>query len=181
LESLHCPCKLHYQLYRRGSVGHFFQTMKEQDEFLKVAQELVVYRLRYAWLELSRLFNAEAAKYTGTMSMGFILLTINDEYGTPVTRIAPRMGMEPNSLSRILKSMEERGFVFRRRSKSDKRKVYICLTDEGRKKRDIALETVYKMEEAITKDIPARKLKAFFEVMDHIPGAVERFEESKEE
>ncbi|MEM0996825.1 MAG: MarR family transcriptional regulator [Bacteroidota bacterium] len=150
--------------------------MSEQDEFLKIAQDLVVYRLRYAWLELSRLFNSEAAKFGVTMSMGFILLTINDEYGTPVTRIAPRMGMEPNSLSRILKSMESRGLVYRRRSETDKRKVYICLTDEGRKHRDIALETVFAMEETITKNIGTRKLKGFFEVMDHIPGAVERFE-----
>jgi len=155
--------------------------MPGTDEFLKTAETLVLYRLRFAWLELSRLFNSEAAKYDGTMSMGFILLTINDEYGTPVTRIAPRMGMEPNSLSRILNSMVKKGLVYRRKSESDKRKVYICLTDEGREKRDIALKTVFDMEAAITKDISPRKLKAFFEVMGHIPGAIEKFEEDVEE
>jgi DNA-binding MarR family transcriptional regulator len=167
-------------------VLHFHAAMPNQpmpgtDEFLKTAETLVLYRLRYAWLELSRVFNSEAAKYDGTMSMGFILLTINDEYGTPVTRIAPRMGMEPNSLSRILKSMEEKGLVYRRKSETDKRKVYICLTDEGRQKRDIALKTVFDMESAITKDISPRKLKAFFEVMGHIPGAIEKIEKENGE
>lgn len=151
--------------------------MSGTDEFLKTAETLVLYRLRFAWLELSRIFNAEAAKYDGTLSMGFILLTINEEYGTPVTRIAPRMGMEPNSLSRILNSMEKKGLVYRRKSETDKRKVYICLTDEGREKRDIALKIVFDMESAITKDISPRKLKAFFEVMGHISGAIENFEQ----
>jgi DNA-binding MarR family transcriptional regulator len=155
--------------------------MKESDEFLKTAETLVLYRLRYAWLELSRLFNSEAAKYDGTMSMGFILLTINDEYGTPVTRIAPRMGMEPNSLSRVLKSMEEKGFLYRRPSTTDKRKVYICLTDEGRKHRDVAYKTVFNMESAITRGISEKKLKAFFQVMDHIPDAIRKFEQDAEE
>ena len=50
-----------------------------------------------------------AAEHDTTVSMAFVLLAINEEEGTPVTRIAPRMGMEPNSLSRILKSMEEKG------------------------------------------------------------------------
>lgn len=149
--------------------------MRENDEFLKLAQGMVLYRLRFAWLELSKVFNNIAAEYDGTMSMGFVLLTINDEYGTPVTRIAPRMGMEPNSLSRLLKSLENRGLVYRRKSTKDKRKVYICLTDEGREKRDIALATAFDMEKAINKDISVRKMKAFFEVMDHIPGAIERF------
>ena len=83
------------------------------DEFQKIAQGLVLYRLRTGWLEISKMFNSVATEYGGTMSMGFVLLTINDEYGTPVTRIAPRMGMEPNSLSRLLKKLEAENIVYR--------------------------------------------------------------------
>lgn len=151
----------------------------QEDEFLKMAQGFVLYRLRYAWLELSKMFNNVAAENDVTMSMGFVLLTINDEKGTPVTRIAPRMGMEPNSLSRILKSLEAKGLVYRHKSTTDKRKVYICLTDEGREKRNIAFNSVFNMEAAIKKDISERKLKAFFEVMNHIPGAIEKFGEEE--
>lgn len=147
------------------------------NKFEDIASRLVLYRLRFAWLELSKLFNSVAAGHDGTMSMGFVLLTINDEHGTPVTRIAPRMGMEPNSLSRLLKSLERRGMITRRKSDTDKRKVYICLTDEGRKMRDVALEIVFKMEEAIKRDIPEDKLRAFFEVMDLVPGAIESVRE----
>ncbi|MEM7040858.1 MAG: MarR family transcriptional regulator, partial [Bacteroidota bacterium] len=105
------------------------------DEFQKIAEKLVLYRLRTAWLELSKLFNAVAAGYDGTLSMGLVLLTVNDESGTPVTRIAPRMGMEPNSLSRLLRNLEERELIYRRKDEKDKRKVYICLTEAGREMR----------------------------------------------
>ena len=47
--------------------------------------------------------------------MAFVLLTINEKYGTPVTKIAPRMNMEPNSLSRILESLEEKRFILKRK------------------------------------------------------------------
>ena len=43
--------------------------------------------------------------------MAFVLLTINETYGTPVTKIAPRMSMEPNSLSRILNSLEKKVYI----------------------------------------------------------------------
>ena len=42
--------------------------------------------------------------------MAFVLLTINERFGTAVTKIAP-MGMEPNSLSRILKSESKEPFT----------------------------------------------------------------------
>jgi hypothetical protein len=36
---------------------------------------------------------------------------------------------------------------------------------------------VYRLEKAIVKDISAVKLKAFFEVADQIPSAIEAFKE----
>ena len=76
------------------------------DEFLRLADQLVINRLRSSWFQISKLYNDMAAEHDGTMSMAFVLLAINEEDGTPVTRIAPRLGMEPNSLSRLLKSIQ---------------------------------------------------------------------------
>ncbi len=98
------------------------------DEFLRLADQLVIYKLRSAWFQISKMYNEMAEEHDGTVSMAFVLLAINEEDGTPVTRIAPRMGMEPNSLSRILRSMEERGFIYRKKDESDKRMAFVCLT-----------------------------------------------------
>lgn len=144
------------------------------DTFEKVAQTVIVYKIRSAWFEMAKLYNNMATQYDGTLSMGFALLAINEEEGTPVTKIAPRMGMEPNSLSRLLKSMEEKKLIFRKKDSSDRRKVYICLTDYGKTIRKVAFRAVFTLEKEITHDLPEEKLDAFFEVINHVPKAVAR-------
>lgn len=147
------------------------------DKFLEIADQMVVYNLRTSWLQIARMYNELAAEHDATVSMAFVLLAINEEEGTPVTRIAPRMGMEPNSLSRILKSMEEKGYIFRKKDASDKRMAYVCLTDSGKEKREIAMRAVFRLEKVITKDVDAEKLQAFFEVAKRVPTAIEEFKE----
>ncbi len=148
------------------------------DEFLGIADRMVIYNLRSGWFQISKLYNEMAAEHDTTVSMAFVLLAINEKAGTPVTRIAPRMGMEPNSLSRILKSMEEKGFIYRKRDDTDKRMAFVCLTEKGKEKREIALRAVFRLEKAIVNKIDEEKLAAFFEVAKHIPDAIEEFKEN---
>ena len=54
-----------------------------------------------------------AMKYDATMTMAFTLLSVDAE-GTPSTALGPKMGMESTSLSRLLNTMEERGYIERR-------------------------------------------------------------------
>lgn len=147
------------------------------DEFLRLADQMVIYKLRTSWFQISKLYNEMALEHDASVSMAFVLLAINESDGTPVTKIAPRMGMEPNSLSRILKSMEEKGFIQRKRDDSDKRMSYVFLTKKGREKRDVALKAVFRLEKAIESKLDEEKLRAFFDVVDHIPAAIEEFKE----
>lgn len=147
------------------------------DEFLRLADQMVIYKLRSSWFQISKLYNEMALEHDTTVSMAFVLLAINEEDGTPVTKIAPRMGMEPNSLSRILKSMEEKDFLYRKKDDTDKRMAFVCLTPLGKEKREIALRAVFRLEKAIVSQLDEDKLKAFFEVTGHIPDAIEEFKE----
>ena len=143
--------------------------------FEEVADKVTIYKIREAWLNISKLYNEIAHKYDASISMAFILLAIDVDEGTPVTKIAPRMGMEPNSLSRSLKNLEDRGMIKRTRDKVDKRKVYIGLTANGKKMRELALKAVFRLEKSIVKGIADSKLKTFFEVINHVPEAVKSF------
>ena len=80
------------------------------------------------------MYNQEAVKYDITTSIGFVLLNIHED-GTPATKIAPLLGLESRSLTRMLKTMEEKGFIHRQPDASDKRLVRIFLTDKGKEKR----------------------------------------------
>lgn len=149
----------------------------QQDSFLEVAEKVVIYQLRSKWLAISKMYNEMASEQGGTVSIAFILLTLNDKKGTLVTRIAPRMGMEPNSLSRILKSMEKKGLIYRKKDKKDKRKVYICLTDYGLKMQKDALDAVFSLENSIHETVTPEKMEIFFEVINKIPQAMEAFKQ----
>ncbi|MFT4544910.1 MAG: DNA-binding MarR family transcriptional regulator [Bacteroidia bacterium] len=147
------------------------------DEFLGIADQMVIYNLRSSWFQISKLYNEMALEQGSTVSMAFVLLAINEDEGTPVTKIAPRMGMEPNSLSRILKSMEEKKFIFRKRDDIDKRMAFVCLTELGKQNREVALKAVFRLEKAIVNQIDAEKLEAFLDVAKHIPAAIDEFKE----
>src|SRR5210317_21935 len=93
------------------------------------------YVLRTTWLAVNKMYNEQAARFDTTMATGFTLLSIDPEEGTPSTALGPKMGMEATSLSRILKTMEERGLIERKPNPADGRGVLIHLTDFGREKR----------------------------------------------
>ena len=143
------------------------------NNYEKIANGVVVNRIRSSWIELFKFYNDQASKEGGTLSMAFVILTINEKYGTPVTKIAPRMNMEPNSLSRLLKSLEEKGFISKRKDLFDKRKVYICLTKSGLKLRDKASEKLFALEKIIKSKISNTELISFFNVLNHISDILE--------
>jgi DNA-binding MarR family transcriptional regulator len=108
------------------------------------------------------------------MSIGFALLNIDAEDGTPATKIAPLMGLEARSLTRLLKSMEEKGLICRESDKVDKRSVRIKLTEEGKKQREHSKATVLRFNEAVRKQLPEEKLTVFFEVVQNINQIIEK-------
>jgi MarR family transcriptional regulator, organic hydroperoxide resistance regulator len=147
------------------------------DNFQEVANKIAIYKIRSAWLAIAKLYNDMASQYDGTLSESFVLLAIDDKDGTPVTKIAPRMGMEPNSLSRILKSMEKKGAIYRKDDPDDQRRVIVCLTEMGRTHREIALKAVFHLEKTIIRNQSPEKMNTFFEVIDSVPEAVSTFKE----
>ena len=129
--------------------------------------------VRQTWHRMSRMYNQKATAYGLSMSVGFILLHI-DKDGTPSTQLGPRMGMEPTSLSRTLKSMEDDKLIRREIDSEDKRKVLIFLTPKGIEKRRIVRDVVLDFDDRLISRIPKTKLKAYFDVMDIIDGFIDK-------
>ena len=136
------------------------------------AEHLVDFNLRHSWHKISRLYNQKAKNHGLTMSMGFILLVVDKE-GTPSTQLGPRMGMEPTSLSRTLKTMETKGYIKKVIDGEDKRRVLIFLTDLGVSIRREVREVVIGFNEKLEQNITKEKLIVFFEVMQTINDFVD--------
>ncbi|WP_353084713.1 MarR family transcriptional regulator [Flavobacterium sp.] len=131
-------------------------------------EKTIDYMLRATWQAVSRMYNEEASKYDGSMAIGFALLSIDKEEGTPSTNISNRMGMEPTSLTRTLKTLEEKGLIIRKKNPDDGRGVLIYLTELGKEKRELSKATVLKFNEAIRKNLTEEKLNHFMEVSETI-------------
>ena len=137
-------------------------------------EETIDHHIKTAWHAIARMYNQQAGKHDVTMSMGFVLLNINSEEGTPATKIAPLMGLEARSLTRLLKTMEEKELIYRKADATDKRSVRIFLTKDGKKKKDKSREVVLKFNNRVREVISEDKLNVFFEVLQSVNQIIEK-------
>lgn len=115
--------------------------MKDQSEPTSLEQLLCfnVYSLNRA---LSRFYQATFGA-TGMSYPKFVVLSALDESGAlTVSELSKFAGMEPSTLSPLLKRMEEYGVLTRVRSTEDERRVVITLTDMGQQAVTLAREAV---------------------------------------
>lgn len=126
------------------------------------------HQLRATWQAVAKMYNEQAAKHDSTMATAFVLLTIDKVNGTPSTALGPLMGMEPTSLSRILKNMEEKGAICREKNPDDGRSVIIKLTEYGRKMRKVSKGHVYQFNNVVREYANEDELESFFKVMSVI-------------
>lgn len=136
-------------------------------------EETVDHHIKTCWHAIYRMYNQQAIKHESTTSMAFVVLNIDPQKGTPATKIAPLMGLESRSLTRMLKSMEEKGFIYREKDPNDGRSVRIFLTELGQEKRRVSRDTVIRFNEAVRQTIASDQLENFFEVAKKINQLVE--------
>lgn len=138
-------------------------------------EETIDFHLRRLWLKIYRLYNFEAGKSGGTMSVGYILLNIDKE-GTPSTKLGPKMGVESRSLTRTLKTMIEKQLIYKTTADNDKRIVLICLTEEGKKNREKARKAVMELNEYLRDHISRKEMELFLDVSEKINRLLDRSE-----
>ena len=136
-------------------------------------EKTIDYVLRATWISIAKMYNEEAGKEGSTMATGFALLSIDPEKGTPSTSLGPKMGMEATSLSRTLRTMEDKGLILRRKNPEDGRSVLIHLTDFGKEMRDYSRKVVLTFDEAVRREIPDKDLDKFIEVAQKIMDLIQ--------
>jgi MarR family transcriptional regulator, organic hydroperoxide resistance regulator len=136
------------------------------------ADKTVDFHIKSGWHAISRMYNSYAAPFDMTMAIGYVLLNI-DRKGTPATKIAPALGLEARSLTRMLKTLEDKKWIRRESDEDDRRVVNVYLTEEGKQKRDVAREVVLAFNNAIYEKIGEEKLAVFFEVMQKVSEVVD--------
>lgn len=137
-------------------------------------EDTLDYNIKIAWHAISRMYGQQAARVDLTTSIGFVLLNIDPAAGTPTTKIAPLLGLEARSLSRLLKSMEAKGLIYRQPDPHDRRSVRICLTELGLERRETSRRSVRHFNHVVQDQIAPADLITFFKVIRLITELIER-------
>jgi DNA-binding MarR family transcriptional regulator len=136
--------------------------------------ETVDSKLKVAWQLISRMYNAEAAKYGGTMAIAHFLLNIDSKEGSYASDIAPLLGMEHTSLSRIISTLEKEKLITRKNDKEDKRKVKILLTEKGKKNKELAKQSVRNFNVLVEEKVGKKEVNNFYKIITEITELAEQ-------
>lgn len=143
--------------------------MKEKDNMVYFD-----YLYRSTWQLISKMYNEEAIKNNSIMTVGFVLINIHYNYGTPSTLLGPKMGIEATSLSRTLKKMEESGLIYREPNPDDGRSVLIKLTDKGKQQREISKEIVLNFNKTVQNNLTKTEIETFVKVTETIQELIQQ-------
>lgn len=127
--------------------------------------------IKNTWQAIARMYNEEASQYDASMALGYALLNIDKE-GTPSTALAPRLGMEPTSLTRTLKTMEEKGLIVKKKNPKDGRGVNIYLTPLGVEKRGLSKQTVLNFNNKLLETFSQQEIDSFIEMSEKIQNII---------
>ena len=124
--------------------------------------------LKSVWLAVSKMYSEQASMHNSTAVQALTLLKIDPKEGTRSTNLGPKMAIEPTSLTRIIKLLEDNGYIYKEKTTSDKREVIIKLTDKGLKSRNLSKELVVGYNKKVVEKIDTEKFAVFKEVMGDI-------------
>lgn len=109
--------------------------------------ETIDYFLKITWQNIANRYNQMASEFGITQSIGYLLINIDEEDGTTVSKVAALLGLKSTSLSRMLNNLERDGLIYRESHLTDKRSVKLYLTDKGKEKRHLARVVVKKFND----------------------------------
>jgi DNA-binding MarR family transcriptional regulator len=122
-------------------------------------EETIDFHIKYTWQAIVRMYNEVAKPFEMSMASGHVLLNIDIENGTPSTALGPRMGMEATSLSRVIKNLEDKGWIERRKNPQDGRGALVFLTKSGLAKRQQARDAVIHFNTVLKQYLGEDQLK----------------------
>jgi DNA-binding MarR family transcriptional regulator len=109
---------------KRTTVGGESRAALEKRALL--AARALVDRMRALYRELEKVTGAPITLHRA-------LVVIGNDPGLPASRLATQLGMQRPAVSQMLKTMEFRGWIERRRDADDQRAVQIHCTSVGRR------------------------------------------------
>ena len=131
-------CESFYTIIDRARLKRGGDVKQEQ---MRLANQLC-----FSAYNVSRLFaqfSEKKLKQFGiTYSQYLVLLTLWEENPQTLNSIGRHLDLSSNTLTPLLKRLEQSGWVKRERQQSDKRQLIITLTDNGQQQQEAVFEAI---------------------------------------
>nr|5HLG_A Chain A, MarR family transcriptional regulator [Staphylococcus epidermidis]5HLG_B Chain B, MarR family transcriptional regulator [Staphylococcus epidermidis]5HLG_C Chain C, MarR family transcriptional regulator [Staphylococcus epidermidis]5HLG_D Chain D, MarR family transcriptional regulator [Staphylococcus epidermidis]5HLG_E Chain E, MarR family transcriptional regulator [Staphylococcus epidermidis]5HLG_F Chain F, MarR family transcriptional regulator [Staphylococcus epidermidis]5HLG_G Ch len=113
---------------------------------MKQEQMRLANQLCFSAYNVSRLFaqfyEKKLKQFGITYSQYLVLLTLWEENPQTLNSIGRHLDLSSNTLTPMLKRLEQSGWVKRERQQSDKRQLIITLTDNGQQQQEAVFEAI---------------------------------------
>lgn len=131
-------CESFYTIINRARLKRGGDVKQEQ---MRLANQLCF--LAYNVSRLFAQFYEKKLKQFGiTYSQYLVLLTLWEENPQTLNSIGRHLDLSSNTLTPLLKRLEQSGWVKRERQQSDKRQLIITLTDNGQQQQEAVFEAI---------------------------------------
>jgi len=120
------------------------------------------------------IFHAEMKGGNLTPRQLAVLVTVSLNEGLSQTGLVERTGIDRSTLADIVRRMQRKGLLQRRRTKEDARAYAVKLTDEGRRVLRTAEPLAKRVDERILEALPAKQRDQF---VDELMAIVDTLQE----
>lgn len=131
-------CESFYTIINRARLKRCGDVKQEQ---MRLANQLC-----FSAYNVSRLFaqfyEKKLKQFGITYSQYLVLLTLWEENPQTLNSIGRHLDLSSNTLTPLLKRLEQSGWVKRERQQSDKRQLIITLTDNGQQQQEAVFEAI---------------------------------------
>lgn len=131
-------CESFYTIINRARLKRGGDVKQEQ---MRLANQLC-----FSAYNVSRLFaqfyEKKLKQFGITYSQYLVLLTLWEENPQTLKSIGRHLDLSSNTLTPLLKRLEQSGWVKRERQQSDKRQLIITLTDNGQQQQEAVFEAI---------------------------------------
>ena len=109
---------------------------------------------------------------------GRLLYLLWQQDGVPIVELSQKSGLAKNTLTSVLKRMEESGLVQREQNKTDRRQAVITMTDKARNARESYEEVSQQMNRIFFRDFSEEEIISLDCMLDRVLGNLRETEES---
>lgn len=123
------------------------------------------------------IFQSEVKEGDLTPRQLAVLMTVANHEGLSQTGLVDRTGIDRSTLADIVRRMQRKGLLQRRRTREDARAYAVRLTDEGRKVLENAEPLAKRVDERILEALPPKQREQFLQELTAIVRTLQKMSE----